>query len=117
LPCGKNICKYCLAYIQVTNNSNPALRITQLGSGEALRVEDEANPDTTAFIVNSSGRVGIGIDPDATVALKLDATGISFNGIAFNTTGIQDEVVGRSYTKELVITVDGVNYVLPASIV
>jgi hypothetical protein len=103
--------------IQTTNNTNPALRITQLGTGEALRVEDEANPDTTSFVVSNSGRVGIGIDPDSTVALKVDATGISFNGIVFNTTGIQNEVLGRSYTKELVITVDGVNYVLPASIV
>lgn len=59
-----------------------ALRVTQLGTGEALRVEDEANPDATAFVVSSTGKVGIGVTPDATAALAVDSNGISFpNGI------------------------------------
>ena len=56
----------------------PALKITQLGSGEALRVEDES-PESTPFVVSASGRVGIGVTPDTTVALKVDSTGIKFN--------------------------------------
>lgn len=42
------------------STSVAALRITQRGTGEAFRVEDEANPDLTPFIINSDGLVGIG---------------------------------------------------------
>ena len=37
------------------------LRITQLGTGNALIVEDSTNPDSTPFVVDGSGRVGIGM--------------------------------------------------------
>ena len=43
-----------------SNSSSDAVRITQVGSGNALIVEDSANPDGTAFIVSSDGSVGIG---------------------------------------------------------
>jgi len=42
------------------NSSSDAVRITQVGSGNALVVEDSANPDSTPFVVTSSGNVGIG---------------------------------------------------------
>jgi hypothetical protein len=42
--------------ISVTDNSNAALRITQLGSGNALLVEDSANPDASPFVVDANGR-------------------------------------------------------------
>jgi len=42
------------------NTAAAALRITQTGAGEALRVEDETNPDSTPFVINASGNVGIG---------------------------------------------------------
>jgi len=41
------------------NSSTDALRITQTGSGNALVVEDEANPDSSSFIINQNGYVGI----------------------------------------------------------
>ena len=66
--------------------TDPALKITQLGSGEALRVEDDTNPDATAFVVSNTGRVGVGVAPDATVALKVDATGIKFSDNSIQTT-------------------------------
>jgi len=40
--------------------SSDMVRITQLGSGNALLVEDSANPDATPFVVRGDGRVGIG---------------------------------------------------------
>ena len=40
--------------------SSDMVRITQLGSGNALVVEDSANPDSSPFVVNASGSVGIG---------------------------------------------------------
>ena len=46
--------------ISVTDNTNAALRITQEGTGNALVVEDAANPDSTPFVVDASGNVGIG---------------------------------------------------------
>ncbi len=46
--------------ISVADNTNAALRITQTGTGQAIRVEDEANPDSTAFVVDTTGKVGIG---------------------------------------------------------
>ncbi len=35
------------------------VRITQTGTGNALRVEDEANPDSSPFVVDKDGKVGI----------------------------------------------------------
>jgi hypothetical protein len=37
-----------------------ALRITQTGSGNALLVEDDTNPDSTPFVIDTSGAVGMG---------------------------------------------------------
>jgi hypothetical protein len=41
--------------ISVTDNTNAALRITQLGTGDALVVEDSANPDATPFVIAADG--------------------------------------------------------------
>ena len=40
--------------------SSDMVRITQLGTGNALVVEDETNPDSSPFVVTASGSVGIG---------------------------------------------------------
>lgn len=37
------------------NSTSDALRINQLGTGNALVVEDETNPDSTPFVVNNAG--------------------------------------------------------------
>lgn len=44
----------------VTNSASDALRITQTGTGNALLVEDSANPDSTPFVINKDGRVSVG---------------------------------------------------------
>jgi hypothetical protein len=41
------------------NSTSTAVRITQTGTGNALLVEDSANPDATPFVITSSGNVGI----------------------------------------------------------
>lgn len=46
--------------VEVTDNTNAALRVTQLGTGLALRIEDSANPDSSPVVVDATGRVGIG---------------------------------------------------------
>lgn len=45
------------------STTGAALRVTQTGAGESLRVEDSANPDASPFIVDAAGQVGIGITP------------------------------------------------------
>lgn len=42
------------------NSSSAALRVTQIGTGPALLVEDSSNPDSTPFIVAADGAVAIG---------------------------------------------------------
>jgi hypothetical protein len=42
------------------NSLSAALRITQAGLGNALVVEDSANPDSTPFVITSSGNIGVG---------------------------------------------------------
>ena len=42
------------------NTSTDAFRITQVGSGNAFVVEDNTNPDTSPFVINTSGNTGIG---------------------------------------------------------
>lgn len=64
-----------------TNSSQDALRVTQRGSGLALRVEDEANIDSTPFAITSGGDVGVGtITPNQklTVVGNTSATGIAY---------------------------------------
>ena len=43
------------------NTSGDVLRITQTGSGNAIVIEDETNPDPTPFLVTNTGNVGIGV--------------------------------------------------------
>lgn len=43
-----------------TNSSSPALKITQTGTGYALRVQDSADPDATSTVIDNTGRIGIG---------------------------------------------------------
>ena len=39
------------------NSSSDAFRITQTGAGNALVVEDSANPDSTPFVIDANGKV------------------------------------------------------------
>jgi len=59
------------------NSASDALRITQTGAGNALVVEDSTNPDSTPFVVDADGNVGIGITP--TTALTMYRSGSAAN--------------------------------------
>lgn len=54
--------------VSVTDNTNAAIRITQLGTGNALLVEDSANPDATPTVIAADGTVVVGY----TAALDTD---------------------------------------------
>lgn len=61
-----------------TTATTAALRLTQKGTGNAIEVEDSTTPDATRFVVDQFGKVGVGVAPDASAALKVDINGIMF---------------------------------------
>ena len=60
------------------STTDPLLRLTQTGTGQALVIEDSTNPDTSAFIIDTNGNVGIGQNP---------STWTNPRGYALETTG------------------------------
>jgi hypothetical protein len=44
------------------NSATSALRVTQTGTGNAVQIEDNINPDSTPVVVNANGQVVIGSD-------------------------------------------------------
>ena len=65
------------------DSSSDMLRVTQTGTGNAIVVEDDTNPDSTPFVVAADGRVGIGITaPVSTYKLHVR------NGTATNSAAI-----------------------------
>lgn len=78
-----------------TTSSTTALRITQLGTGNALVVEDSASTDSSPFVVNNVGDVGIGTPNPSN---KLDVFGGNIRN--FGTTSpsfIVTPTTGSSY--------------------
>lgn len=69
-------------------SASTAVSILQTGAGEAFRVEDETSPDATPFVISSTGRVGIGVAPDAVTALSVDSGGIKFADGSIATTAL-----------------------------
>lgn len=120
------------------NSASTALRVTQRGAGDAIRVEDSTTPDASAFIVDSAGRVGIGMTPDLTSCLSIDGTiyprvllqsgaylqvggnsGIQFmsekvTDLAKQTNPISGNFSNTDYPDEIVIYISGVGYAVPA---
>jgi hypothetical protein len=67
--------------------SSDMVRITQLGSGNALVVEDSTNPDSSPFVVTGIGSVGIGTaSPAFTADIAGDARVTSTNKMRFGGT-------------------------------
>jgi hypothetical protein len=58
-----------------SDSSSPALKITQIGSGYALQVQDAADPDVTPFVIDANGFVGIGTASPSS-ALDIAAPGV-----------------------------------------
>ena len=83
------------------NSSTDALRITQEGAGNALVVEDSANPDATTFVVTATGNVGIGTTTPVSVSGQ---TSVTINGttgggrVDFYKAGVQSGVISCAQT-------------------
>lgn len=57
------------------NSSSTALRITQVGSGNALLVEDANSPDSTPVVITNTGKIGIGkLSPSSILDVSGNAT-------------------------------------------
>lgn len=59
------------------NSATTAVRITQTGAGNALLVEDSASTDSTPFVIDASGNVGIGTPTPTTITNVYNATNAS----------------------------------------
>jgi hypothetical protein len=67
--------------------SSDMVRITQLGTGNALVVEDSTNPDSSPFVITGIGSVGIGTaSPAFTADIAGDARVTSTNKMRFGGT-------------------------------
>lgn len=64
------------------NSASAALTVTQTGSGNAFVVEDSSSPDSSPFVVTSTGAVGIGGSPS--VANKLQITDTITDATAYS---------------------------------
>lgn len=105
-----------------TTATLPALRVTQLGTGRALVVEDGSsqNPDQDATVIDNNGSVGIGVNSNTwTATNKLEIIGavkadsITFDGSAqFKVNGTQTHAAGAN-THDLLISFNGSTYRLP----
>jgi len=62
----------------VDNSANTALRVTQTGSGDVLRVEDEANPDGTALVIDSDGVLTTSNDINVTGSSRFVGHGVVY---------------------------------------
>jgi len=98
----------------------PALRITQTGTGDALLIDDDTNPDATPFVVDTSGNVGIGVRT-ITAGVDLAVNGgpaTTFDMYAYRANGTAETPTKLDSGDNVFILVangyDGANY-LPAA--
>lgn len=80
------------------NDNDPALRITQTGSGDSIVIEDSANPDITSFIVNSAGSVGVGVSNLFEAAAKLTVVGSISSTDVIIANGGNSDLWNNAYT-------------------
>lgn len=90
------------------DTTSDLVRLTQVGSGNTLVVEDSTNPDATPFVINNIGAVGIGANPPAIsllyVAGRIDSTStIVATTSVVSSTGQFDTVYPRNSNTDLII--------------
>lgn len=90
-----------------SDSSGPALKITQTGTGNVMTVQDSADPDSTPFVINSSGSVGLG-----TVA-PAEALDIDNNGkIQFSASGLARTVISADANDSIIDVKNNRNFVV-----
>ena len=88
------------------NSASDALRITQTGAGNALVVEDAANPDATPFLVDASGIVVSGYTTSVVTAGSATAPRIQVHGLGSgpSSTGITSWATGGDVGPRFVLS-------------
>ena len=90
-----------------TDSSGPALKITQTGSGFALRVQGLTDPDLTPFVITQDGKVGI------LTAAPAEALDIDDNGkIQFSASGTARTIISADATNSTFDVSDNRNFVV-----
>jgi hypothetical protein len=76
----------------LVNSASPAIKITQNGSGPGILIEDSSSVDSSPFIVNADGNVGIKT-ATPTVSLEVASGDVLFNT---RTTILADTNIGEA---------------------
>lgn len=102
--------------IDISTATSPALRITQRGSAPVIVIEDSVTPDSSAFVVDASGNVGIGVASGFTSTTKFEVVGnaksttlTTGSGPTFSINSTSTHT-GGSDTLDLLVTINGVDY-------
>ena len=90
-----------------TNSSSPALKITQTGTGYALRVQDSTDPDSTPLVIDNTGLLGLGTTSPAE-ALDIDNSG----KIQFSASGLARTVISADANDSIIDVKDDRNFVV-----
>ena len=90
-----------------TNSSGPALKITQTGTGYALRVQDSTDPDSTPLVIDNTGLLGLGTTSPAE-ALDIDNNG----KIQFSASGLARTVISADANDSTIDVKDDRNFVV-----
>jgi microcystin-dependent protein len=93
-----------------SDSSGPALKITQTGTGYVMRVQDSVDPDSTPFVINSSGYVGLGTAAPAE-ALDIDNSG----KLQFSSAGTALTIISADATNSTIDVKDDRNLVIKAN--
>ena len=95
-----------------TDSSSPALKITQIGTGAVLRVQDSTDPDVTPFIIDNIGQVGIGT---ASPAAALDMAGGTFQ--LSSSAGVSRTTLSADATDSIFAVTDNRNFTVKTNTV
>ena len=90
-----------VAKLHVSQSStDPAIKITQSGTGHALLVEDTGSVDATPFVINTDGKVGIGTTTPA-AGLHLAGTALNDNGIIQDATSTYSPYIIQKFPSSI----------------
>lgn len=107
------------------SGTGDAFRITNTGSGHSFIVEDDTNPDSTPFVINSLGNIGVGRQPSTrkmeiqgnfgvSSACTFDGT-VSIGGaLTLASSTLNLSVGAQTYPHEISFIIGGVTYRVPA---